>query len=620
MRGLVSALLMAVMVILSVAGDSGAWEQAASDSLWGAEVRADLLENPLEPPGTSSPRATLQSFLDSMNRSHRVLMAAHSQNLETREIFTPKPVKAMGQQAERLLERGVYCLDLSSVPTSFRKRAGYELALMLKEVLDRIDVPPLDQVPDEDALKLTAAESGSASPLRWRIPRTDIVIARVESGPRQGEYLFSAGTLGRLGSYYSAVSNLPYKTVGYTSDGFYEFYARSPGWLLPPAWNRWLPGWSSRTVLSLTIWQWVAWSLSWALWVAFASVSYRQLILRQGPPGAARYRRMALFCLGNILFLAVVHVTLSDLANISGPVFLVTRMVVTPIWWLLLGALIIFVLRGLAETIIASPRIDPDGIQASYFRALFSVLGFIGGGAAVIVGLSRLGVSLVPLLTGLGIGGLAVALAARPTLESLIGSFTIFADNPYRVGERLNILGQIGTVESIGLRSTRIRLLTGHLASIPNDKMAAAEIENIGRRPHIRRNFNITITYDTPPERIRRAVDIITEILSLPGKNGPGVDVPTHPNEAINRPGFEPRVYFNEFNSDSLNIYVSYWYHPPDYWQFMEHAHWVNLQIAERFGAEGIDFAFPTRTLHLAGDRKRPLEIGHRQIVRDEDV
>jgi len=309
-----------------------------------------------------------------------------------------------------------------------------------------------------------------------------------------------------------------------------------------------------------------------------------------------------------------------------------------------------FFAGALAETIVASPKIDPEGIQASYIRGLFGLLGFSAATAIFVTGLSRVGVSLVPLLTGVGIGGLAIALAARPTIENIIGSFMIFLDKPYQVGQRVNVLGQDGTVESIGLRSTKIRLLTGHLTSIPNEKMAAVEVENIGRRPHIRRRFDITVTYDTPPDKIDRAIEILREILAVPetqyeetshataepvdetgtekkpettantqalpslAADGEGIEKYDHPNMAINQEDFPPRVSFNEFNADSLNILVIYWYHPPVYWDYLDHATWINLQIKERFNAEGIDFAFPTQTLHLAGDENRPLDVGQRQV------
>lgn len=85
-----------------------------------------------------------------------------------------------------------------------------------------------------------------------------------------------------------------------------------------------------------------------------------------------------------------------------------------------------------------------------------------------------------------------------------------------------------------------------------------------------------------------------------------------HPNEAINVEDYLPRVYFNDMLADSLNIIVFYWYHPAEYWDFLEHSNWVNLQIVEQFNKEEIDFAFPTQTLHLAGDDNRPLSVGQR--------
>jgi MscS family membrane protein len=144
--------------------------------------------------------------------------------------------------------------------------------------------------------------------------------------------------------------------------------------------------------------------------------------------------------------------------------------------------------------------------------------------------------------------------------------------------------GYDGTIEAIGFRSSRIRTLTGHQVVIPNDKMAAASIENVGRRPHIRRLTNITVTYSTSPEKMERALEIIRGILE--NHEGMPEDLP-------------PRVHFSEFNPDSLNILVLYWYAPPDYWKFMEFSERVNLSIMKEFNSEGIEFAFPTTTTYL---------------------
>ena len=204
------------------------------------------------------------------------------------------------------------------------------------------------------------------------------------------------------------------------------------------------------------------------------------------------------------------------------------------------------------------------------------------------------GKPLSALLAGLGIGGLALALAAQDTLKNFFGSIMIMLDKPFVVGQRVTSGGIDGTVEDIGFRSTRVRTLTGHLVTIPNEKLATDSVENIGRRPSIRRLANITITYDTPPEKVEKAVSIIREILD----NHEGMD-----------PDFPPWVFFNEFNDTSLNILMIYWYFPPDYRAYLNFTEMVNLEIMRRFEAEGIEFAFPTTTTYLAQDNRRPLSV-----------
>jgi MscS family membrane protein len=199
------------------------------------------------------------------------------------------------------------------------------------------------------------------------------------------------------------------------------------------------------------------------------------------------------------------------------------------------------------------------------------------------------------ILAGIGIGGLALGLAAQDTIRNFFGSLMIFADKPFNVGELINLEDKLGIVLEVGVRTTKVKTLDGHILTIPNGNLANMTIHNIGKRQFIRRVFDVTITYDTPPEKVERAIEIIQEILD----NHQGMD-----------PGLPARVYFDEMNSDSLNLKIFYWFHPPDYWEYMEFTQWVNKEIFSRFNKEGIDFAFPTQTIHLAGDKKRPLNIG----------
>jgi MscS family membrane protein len=208
------------------------------------------------------------------------------------------------------------------------------------------------------------------------------------------------------------------------------------------------------------------------------------------------------------------------------------------------------------------------------------------------------------IIAGLGIGSLAIALAAQDTLKHFFGSFVIAGDKPFEIGDRVVVDGHDGPVESIGLRSTTIRTLEGHVVTIPNGELANRTIQNIGKRPYIRRLMNVTVTYDTSPEKIQEGIDIIKELLD----NHEGMHA-----------DFPPRVYFSGLNSDSLNILVLYWYHPPDYWKFMDFSQKLNFDIISRFNAAGIDFAFPTQTIYVAGDRNRPLDFGLRDLREKEE-
>ncbi|MCF8367237.1 MAG: mechanosensitive ion channel family protein [Bacteroidales bacterium] len=206
------------------------------------------------------------------------------------------------------------------------------------------------------------------------------------------------------------------------------------------------------------------------------------------------------------------------------------------------------------------------------------------------------------IIAGLGIGSLAVALAAQDTLKHFIGSFVIAGDKPFDIGDRVVVDGHDGSIESIGLRSTSIRTLEGHLVTIPNGELANRTIQNIGKRPYIRRLANITITYDTPPEKIQEAINIIKKILDN--------------HEGMN-PELPPRVNFNNFNSDSLNIQMLFWYHPPEIWDYMAFSEKVNFEIIRQFNEAGIEFAFPTQTVYVAGDKKRPLDFGLNQSTTE---
>jgi len=200
-----------------------------------------------------------------------------------------------------------------------------------------------------------------------------------------------------------------------------------------------------------------------------------------------------------------------------------------------------------------------------------------------------LGQDVRSILLGAGVGGIAIALAAKDTIANFFGSVTIFADRPFQIGELVKIGEHYGPVEEVGFRSTKIRTLQGHLVTVPNSMIVNSIVENVGRRPFIRRTSNITITYDSGRTKAKGAVEIIKDVLA---------DIP----QINTDPEKPPRVYFNEFNDWSLNIYMSYWVKPADYWLYQQVNERVNLEIMKRFEDYKIEFAFPTQTLYVKKD------------------
>lgn len=204
---------------------------------------------------------------------------------------------------------------------------------------------------------------------------------------------------------------------------------------------------------------------------------------------------------------------------------------------------------------------------------------------------------LTSIIASLGIGGLAVALAAQETIKNFFGSLVLLGDKPFELGDRVMVDSLDGVVESLGFRSTRIRTLDGHLVTYPNGELANKVITNVSRRPFIRRILNIGLPYDTPPEKVARAVAILKDLLDQ--------------HEGM-RPELPPRIFFNDFNAASLNLQIIYWFHPPDYWLFQAFNERVNMEILRRFNDEGIEFAFPTQTLFVASDPRRPFALGNK--------
>jgi len=205
-----------------------------------------------------------------------------------------------------------------------------------------------------------------------------------------------------------------------------------------------------------------------------------------------------------------------------------------------------------------------------YIFAIFIILG------------SVLGVNIIALTTGLGIGGLALAMASKESLENLLGSFTIFLDQPFTVGDVVTVGSITGVVEKVGFRSTRIRTFDKSLVTLPNKKMIDAELDNLGMRPVRRVKFNLGLTYETTAEQIKAIVTDIQHMINQ--------------HEKTNQDG---KVRFQEFGSSSLDIMIMYFVDSPRWDDLIDVKEDVNYKIMEIVKKHNSDFAFPSTTVYL---------------------
>ena len=544
----------------------GAWLVLALLPLgvWGDEP------HPLEPVDTSSPRAVLEGFLTDMDVVWGIIYATGG---DTRD-----KLPEVNMLAGRILRR----LDLSDVAPTARAEEGYDSASHLYETLNRINLPPLSEIPGAGDFPPGGAE--------WRIPHTEITIMRRPDSDRPDEFLFSRSTVARANDFFALVQNLPY-TRDVPVENILDLRRIEGGWMVPSGLIRSLPGPLLTTVFGQALWKLIAFAVMLIL-IALLLLGIQRLT--RAPESALNVRTYVSRMIPPAALLAALPIAVymtTEQINIVGDLAQGVRFaadivsIIAGTWVVWLACL------ALAEILIATPRVNTNSLNAQLLRLTARVAGIVLGLTVIFIGANRIGLPLLGVLAGVGVGGLAIALAAQDSLKNLLGSLMIFMDQPYRPGQRIIVEGQDGFVEQIGLRSTRIRQMGGSLITIPNEKMARLDVENIGERTFMRRVLNIRIPINTAPEKMERALAIITGLL----ENHEGM-----------KPELPARVFFSEINPDSLNIFVMYWFHPPKRWKFFEFNQWVNFEILRRFAAEDIEFAYPTTTTRLVGDESFP--------------
>lgn len=247
--------------------------------------------------------------------------------------------------------------------------------------------------------------------------------------------------------------------------------------------------------------------------------------------------------------------------------------------WLLIGWLLVRFFNAFYRSVMVpwAERTDndlDDQIMPILGRAIRSIIWIM----AIVIGLDSAGYNIGALIAGLGIGGLALAMAAKDTVSNIFGGFTIFTDKPFKLGDRIVIDGIDGTVSEIGLRSTRITTLAGRIVTMPNSSFADSPVENISAEPNRKVVLNLGLVYDTSDKKIEEAIETLKTIVG------------EHPSTEEN-----VLTAFNGFGDFALNIMLIYYIKKSG--DILATQTEINLQILRQFNERQLDFAFPTQTL-----------------------
>ncbi|WP_261824311.1 mechanosensitive ion channel family protein [Vibrio neonatus] len=439
---------------------------------------------------TSSPSQTLASFMRDSS-----IVIEHWQQ----ETLYLKEAQYAYSQVQRTM-------DLSMVPNRSRTVVVMEKVILLRELLERID-PKIHQLAPSHK---QVVERGIE---HWRFGNTEIVISRQLEGERSDQFLFSSSTIQSLPRWYRTMSASPYDKE--QRHDYYQEFLISPGPLFSKQFILSLPKSFNQLLGPLPLWQWLAFGGVLIMCRLLMKISFH-LGARWDQRWESRgikWRAGRLFSLvGVVNLLLVARWVIDDGVWITGSIYQLFTTLFLLAQFFFVSWLIMAIFNYFAN-IYTFKKHNGKHVDSSLITVLARIF---GGLTIVILGvyvIEFMGFSISPILAGLGVGGLAVALAVRPILENVINGLTLYADGGVKLGEFCRYGDKLGTIESIGLRSTRVRTLERSLITIPNSEFANMEIDNLERRDKRRMDHIIRLRSETTLDQLRVLIVNIRRLL-----------------------------------------------------------------------------------------------------------
>lgn len=427
---------------------------------------------------TSSPRATLISFMKVVELGWNAEFDRLSDIHATGRTLTPEDRAALGISRHGILSAS-RAFETENLPSELRREAERKLVVTMAGVLDRLEIPPPETIPDATAMEGMPHKT-------WNIPGSPIYISQIKDGRRAGEYLFTSETLAHLSGYSGLISHLEPKHR-YTQT-FADFLNDRPidlsiafGSIFSPGWIFELPEWTMVKYDDRPLWRWMIQLLCCGVCIAsfLISSALRDSFLSQN-----QHSFLASICVPAVMaaVLKGVEILLRDVVHSTGFVFLY---VAPAVYLMFMGSMswlsAVFGLRAM-ELFIEMRGVQPHSLDAKLIRIFF-----ISAIAAIAVSIlyragNEVGLPTYSFIAGFSIIGMAASLSMQGAIGNFFSSLLIMFEKPFSVGDNVSVAGVTGTVEGIGFRSIRVKRNDGTTIFVPNARALDTHIENYGPR------------------------------------------------------------------------------------------------------------------------------------------
>jgi len=530
----------------------------------------------VQPLRTDSPRATMETFL----RLALEMEARLDSYSQVKTDFTARRVAAV-------ITEFLEIVDFSQVPPASRRDAANDTLALLMDIFGRIEPLALDDVPDADAFP----DEGPAS---WRVPGTPLRIVRMTEGDKRGEFLFGPRTPEVAKRFFPRIEHLPLRQeTDLPVRSWTHTFPQWTGPMIPAGTVLAMPPMLREFVLDTPVWKIIAIVIVTAVLAAGIGLIHW---LVAGPGGRSTLAILRRSVTPILMLAAVAWMGpfLQFQIYPSGAFAAATKVAMVVVWYAAWVWLAWLAIKALFAAIMRMRGIDEEGFNADLWRLASTVVALLVSVIIVGDGATQLGLPVFSVLAGLGIGGLAVALAIRPTLENLIGGIILYVDQPVRVGDFCSFGDKNGTIEAIGVRSTKIRALDRTIITIPNAALADMQLINYAHCDRMLIQTTLGLRYETTAEQLRFVLVKLREML--------------HAHPKID--GDTVRVRFSGYGASSQDIGIRIYALTGDWGEYFAIQEDVLLRMKDIVEGAGTGFAFPSQTLYMTRDEGLDEERG----------